>query len=311
MENKEVRKKLTKTKKILNPDLTLEEKTRYVNRFEYNKDTDKPYEATLINSEYYLREDIEPLTIEDINTLLGKKKARSVSLQAKERALEFINKILTEPEYKYIASYFRESLLDIYSTTYGHNTENTQVRTTLLEYAKAVLFNTYKTLGYSNVKAYCRVFPERLMRLEQEGKTQEDLRGYVSVYCKSRAVIDVETKRLLPVHIVFHDLFYNAIKTTADIMNDSDVSPKVRVEAANVILNYTKQPEIQKNQLQITIQDTDEITQLKEALNELSRTQRDKIIEGEATVVDVIDAKIYEPEKEEEDLYLPEPEKME
>lgn len=300
----DVRKELNKAKKILKPEDTREETLKKLHRMEYEKEREYPnkftgkegYVPSPINIDNLLKDKQELLTIEDIDACIGKRKAKTISIGSKEKALEFINSILSGEEYTYLASYFREGLLDIYSTMYAHQ-ENGTIRTTLLEYAKAILFNTYKTLGYSNIKAYSKVFPERVMRLSQEGKSQEDLRGYVSVYCKSRAVIDVETKRMLPVHLVFHDLFYNALKTTADIMNNPDISPKTRVDAANTILQFTKQPEIQQNQLQITIQDTDEITQLKEALNDLSRNQRNKIIEGEATVVDVIDAKIYEPEK--------------
>ena len=83
-------------------------------------------------------------------------------------------------------------------------------------------------------------------------------------------------------------------------MNDDKVSPKVRVDAANNIMTHTKQPEIKKQELDIKINESNEIEQLKQALFDLSAKQRDNIIEGNYSVVDVINQDIYIEDKDEE-----------
>lgn len=103
---------------------------------------------------------------------------------------------------------------------------------------------------------------------------------------------------LVPTHIMCHDLFYQALRVTTDIMMDDKVSPKVRVEAAAQILNHTKSPEIKQHELSIKVNESNEIEQLKEAMYALSKQQQQSIIEGECTVVDVNKAVIYQEEND-------------
>ena len=249
-------------------------------------------EDTPVNLDAIIAEpEIEPLTMEYMNLVLGKKK---VDKPVKEKALEFINSTIrgNNPA---VAEYFRNTCINVMDSMYGNGS-----RINLQDYLNAALFVTYRNMGDTKVKAYTKVFPDRVQRMQREGQSMAHLNSYADIYSKNQCVVDIQAKMLLPTHIMCHDLFYEAMRVTADIMNDDKVSPKVRVEAANNIMSHTKQPEIKKQELDIKINESNEIEQLKQALFELSSRQREDIIEGSYSVVDVINQNIYIEDKDEE-----------
>ena len=235
--------------------------------------------------------EIEPLTMEYMELVLGKKK---VDKPVKEKALEFIN-FTIRGNNPAIAEHFRNICINVMDSMYG-----TGSRINLQDYLNAALFVTYRNTGDTKVKAYTKVFPNRVQRMQREGQSMAHLNSYADIYSKNQCVVDIQAKMLLPTHIVCHDLFYEAMRVTADIMNDDKVSPKVRVDAANNIMTHTKQPQIKKQELDIKINESNEIEQLKQALFDLSVKQRNDIIEGNYSVVDVINQNIYIEDKDEE-----------
>lgn len=242
-------------------------------------------ENTLINLDAIVANpEVEPLTMEYMDLLLGKKK---VDKGVKEKALEFINTAIkgNDPA---IAEHFRNNCITVMDSMYGNGS-----KITLQDYINACLFVSYRAAGDTKTRAYCKVFPERVMRMEKEGRPIAHLNSYADIYSKGQAVIDIQAKTLVPIHLVCHDFFFQALRVSVDIMNDTSVSPKVRTDAANNVMNQTRPPEIKKQELEIKINESDEIEQLKEALFTLSEKQRDQIIEGEYSVVDVTKQVIY------------------
>lgn len=251
----------------------------------------EPEDTPVILEAIIAEPEIEPLTMEYMNLVLGKKK---VDKPVKEKALDFINSTIrgSNPA---IAEHFRNICVDVMDSMYGNGS-----RINLQDYLNAALFVTYRNTGDTKVKAYTKTFPDRVQRMQREGQSMTHLNSYADIYSKNQCVIDIQAKMLLPTHIVCHDLFYEAMRVTVDIMNDDKVSPKVRVDAANNIMNHTKQPEIKKQELDIKINESNEIEQLKQALFDLSAKQRNDIIEGNYSVVDVINQDIYIENKDEE-----------
>lgn len=251
----------------------------------------EPEDTPVILEAIIAEPEIEPLTMEYMNLVLGKKK---VDKPVKEKALDFINSTIrgSNPA---IAEHFRNICVDVMDSMYGNGS-----RINLQDYLNAALFVTYRNTGDTKVKAYTKTFPDRVQRMQREGQSMTHLNSYADIYSKNQCVIDIQAKMLLPTHIVCHDLFYEAMRVTVDIMNDDKASPKVRVDAANNIMNHTKQPEIKKQELDIKINESNEIEQLKQALFDLSAKQRNDIIEGNYSVVDVINQDIYIENKDEE-----------
>lgn len=251
----------------------------------------EPEDTPVILEAIIAEPEIEPLTMEYMDLVLGKKK---VDKPVKEKALEFINSTIrgSNPA---IAEHFRNICINVMDSMYGNGS-----RINLQDYLNAALFVTYRNTGDTKVKAYTKTFPDRVQRMQREGQSMTHLNSYADIYSKNQCVIDIQAKMLLPTHIVCHDLFYEAMRVTVDIMNDDKVSPKVRVDAANSIMTHTKQPEIKKQELNIKINESNEIEQLKQALFDLSAKQRNDIIEGNYSVVDVINQDIYIEDKDEE-----------
>lgn len=251
----------------------------------------EPEDTPVILEAIIAEPEIEPLTMEYMNLVLGKKR---VDKPVKEKALEFINSTIrgSNPA---IAEHFRNICINVMDSMYGNGS-----RINLQDYLNAALFVTYRNTGDTKVKAYTKTFPDRVQRMQREGQSMTHLNSYADIYSKNQCVIDIQAKMLLPTHIVCHDLFYEAMRVTVDIMNDDKVSPKVRVDAANNIMAHTKQPEIKKQELDIKINESNEIEQLKQALFNLSAKQRNDIIEGNYSVVDVINQNIYIEDKDEE-----------
>ena len=251
----------------------------------------EPEDTPVILEAIIAEPEIEPLTMEYMDLVLGKKR---VDKPVKEKALEFINSTIrgSNPA---IAEHFRSICINVMDSLYGNGS-----RINLQDYLNAALFVTYRNTGDTKVKAYTKTFPDRVQRMQREGQSMTHLNSYADTYSKNQCVIDIQAKMLLPTHIVCHDLFYEAMRVTVDIMNDDKVSPKVRVDAANNIMAHTKQPEIKKQELNIKINESNEIEQLKQALFDLSAKQRNDIIEGNYSVVDVINQNIYIEDKDEE-----------
>lgn len=252
---------------------------------------DEPENVT-VNLDAILEDNlVETLTPEYFNTLLGKRK---IEPAVKERALKFINDTI-EGNNPAIAEHFRNTCINIIDSMYG-----TGSRISLEEYIKASLFVTYRMSGDTKVKAYTKVFPERVQRMQRDGQSMAHLNMYAHTYSLGQAVVDIQAKMLIPAHIMCHDLFYEAMRVTADIMVDDKVSPKVRVDAAKNIMEFTRQPEIKKQELEISVKQSDEIEQLKSALFELSAKQQESIIEGNYKVLDVTSQTIYTEESNNE-----------
>lgn len=250
---------------------------------------DDPENVPIVLDAITAEPEVELLSMEYMELILGKKK---VDKAVKEKALDFINKTI-QGENPAVAEYFRNTCINVMDSMFGSGS-----RINLQDYLNAALFVTYRSMGDTKTRAYTKVFPDRVQRMQREGQSMAHLNSYADIYSKNQCVVDIQAKMLLPTHIVCHDLFYEAMRVTADIMNDTKVSPKVRVEAANNIMSHTKQPEIKKQELDIRINESNEIEQLKDALFNLSERQRNNIIEGDFSVVDVINQNIYVEHKD-------------
>ncbi len=232
--------------------------------------------------------EVEKLTPEYLDILFTKH-SKKVPIAVRKQVLDYINKVIdcSDPS---IGEHFRNTCIDVIATVYNNSSN-----VTLKDYMSACLFVTYRNAGDTKLRAYSKVFPERVMRMQREGQNMDHLNTYASLYSKNKTVIDVQAKVILPSHLMYHDLYHKAMRTTAEIMENVSNKAYIRLQAADIILNHTKTPEIKQQELNINV-NSNEIDQLKDVLFKLSSTQRDSIINGECSVVNVIDQKIYTEE---------------
>lgn len=157
------------------------------------------------------------------------------------------------------------------------------------EYVKAVIYVSHKVMGKSNLDSYKETFPDRYRQLVAANKPAKDIASYVSAYNKGKLVNLVYERAMIPTWVLNQDMFQQALNTQYEIMNDIDVSPKVRVEAANSILTHLKRPEVNKAEIKIDIGLNDGMKALEQRLTEMAEIQQ-KTIEGKLLTTEEVAA---------------------
>lgn len=217
---------------------------------------------------------------------------RKVNQETAEQCVKLINESIQGMDFM-MREHYRDTLISVFDILDGSNGKYK-----FTDYLNAVKFVTYKLAGHTDVRAYAMTFPERIDRMAQEKVPTSHLYVYASGYAKNKLVVDIQTKLIVPTHILFQDIFHQAVKVQATIMNDDSVSPKVRVEAANSLMTHLKQPEVKKAELQVTTSDSGVIGQLADALSNLSKGHQELLAQGKTTLKDISEAVIIEVEDE-------------
>lgn len=166
------------------------------------------------------------------------------------------------------------------------------------DYLNAVVYTSHKLMGYSNQDAYQRTFPDRYSALVARGASKKDISAYVAMYHKNKLVNMLLEQAMVPIWVLNQDAFQKAINTQVEIMSDDTASAKARVDAANSILTHLKPPEVKKFELDIGVKNDGGISELRGAMSELARKQKEMIEGGfgakriASQPLDVIDAEV-------------------
>ena len=156
------------------------------------------------------------------------------------------------------------------------------------DYVRAVMYVSHKIMDKSNLEAYKATFPDRYRKMVTEGKATKDIASIVSAYNKGKLVSKVMEQAIIPTWVLNQHMFQAALNTNFEIMNDTDVSDKTRVEAANSLLTHLRKPEAAKEStLEINVGMSDGMAVLAEQLSKMATLQREVIIEGKASARDV------------------------
>lgn len=145
------------------------------------------------------------------------------------------------------------------------------------DYVHAVMYVSHKVMGKSNQDAYKATFPDRYNAMVAAGKPQKDMASIITAYNKGILVTKVMERAIIPSWILNQDMFQSALNVQFELMNDIDVSHKVRCEAANSLLTHLKKPEVHKSELKIDIAKSDGMAALEASLVALSQKQLDAI----------------------------------
>ena len=155
------------------------------------------------------------------------------------------------------------------------------------DYVNAVKYVSLKILGHSNVSAYFKTFPDRHQEFINRGTSDKDVSSYVSAYNKNKLVNLVLAQTIIPHHVLNNHMYQEALNVQFNLMNDENVSPKVRTDAANSLLTHLKPPETTKIELDIGVKEDGFISSLKEQMVELAATQARHIQMGISSANDI------------------------
>lgn len=191
-------------------------------------------------------------------------------------------------DHKYAESY-RENLLG-----FSHVLLNGKYR--VEDYTRAVLYGSYKMMGKTNINAYIAAFPDKVAQWRLEGVSEKDIATYVSVYNKGKLVQGVLEQSMVPSWLLNQDAYQEAVNTQVRLMRTAK-SEKVQSDAANSLLNALKRPEVAKIDINVSNKQTDDaLLDLRKAVSDLSRVQREKVIDGSCSVKEIAESNISEAE---------------
>lgn len=228
-----------------------------------------------------------PLTVEALKAAMPKRQKHNIT----EDLVRDLNSIVTDPEERRA---FRENLV-----SYASVLEDPNVK--LPDYVHAVRYVSYQLMGMTNQQSWIRTFPERYQRLIDDGKITEGddahLRATVSCYNRGKVVNQIREQSLIPTWVLNSDIHQKAINQLAILMTSSK-SDKVRADAAASLLTHLKMPETVKMKLDVEVKEDDSIKQLRGAVTELVKAQREAIETGTADARIIAEGKLVETEYE-------------
>lgn len=196
----------------------------------------------------------------------------SVKINITDEFVEMFNNLSDNP---IIAEALRKNFIT-YSNVINEGTYKVS------DYLNAIKYMTYKYLEYSNKDAFKLTFPERYKDLIANGVSDKDISSYVAMYNKNKLVNLLKERFLIPVHILYSDVYHKAIQTQADLMITAK-SDKVKCDAANSLLTHLKRPETKQIELQIGAKDSTDIRDLKDTIRQLAKVQMEQITNGSSS----------------------------
>ena len=210
-----------------------------------------------------------------------------------DEVMDSINDLLSDPQ---LRENFRDNLL-------SYTGVMKEGRFKIQGYIDAVRYVSHKLLGSSNIEAYTKTFPVRFQRMVNEGMENKQISSFCAAYNKTMLVNKIMEQTLVPSHILNADLYQDALNIQAKLMNDEDVSPKVRSDAANSLLVHLKMPESTKIELDVNVKQDKSIDDLRATTLELVKQQRLMLESGAMTPKEVAHSSILiEGDSEEVDV---------
>lgn len=199
---------------------------------------------------------------------------------------EFLDKVEGCVEDPLIAEQFKENFV-----TYLNVLSNGKFK--MEDYIRAVKYISFKLLGYSNVDAYAATFPERYERLVREG---HQIDPFVSIYNRNKLVTAIYEQTVVPTWVLNAPLHQEALTELARMLKDPNVKGMTKVKACETILQYTKQPEVVKGELTISMEQSDTIADLREVTEQLAKTYKTALENKATTLKELTEASIVDAE---------------
>jgi hypothetical protein len=239
-------------------------------------------------SKALLQSDAErPLTVDALKAVMPKRQKHNIT----DSLVDELNSLVTDPEER---RSFRENLV-----SYASILDDPNVK--LPDYIHAVRYVSYQLMGMTNQQSWIRTFPERYQRLIDDGKITEGddahLRATVSSYNRGKVVNAIREQTLIPTWVLNSDIHQKAINRLAQLMVTSK-SDKVQADAAASLLTHLKMPETVKMKLDVEVREDDSIKQLRGAVTELVKAQREAIQTGTSDAERIAAAKLINAEYE-------------
>ena len=209
----------------------------------------------------------------------------SVQSGVSDTLVNELNSIITDPDFR---ETFRDNMI-------SYNKVLSEGKFKLSSYMNAVMYVSYKLMGYNNMDAYERTFQQKFQSWIQQGKTAQTISAHVAMYNKSKLVNLVYAQAVIPTHVLNQDKFQEAINHQYYLMKNA-ASEKVQSDAANSLMIHLKPPEEKQVNLSIGLEETDSIKELKATIATLAEVQVNSIESKKWTAGEIAAARIIAEE---------------
>lgn len=181
------------------------------------------------------------LSLEAMQINLPKTYKKSIT----QEIVDEINHLTDDPDY---GQEFKEAFTTYTTILSGKESFS------LSHYISAVKFYSLTAAGLPLVRAYVKVFPDRLQTRLDRGQSIEDMGGEASRFNTTDAVNKIRSQALVPLHLVNQGTTQLAINTLTTLMLKGR-SEVARVSAATALLKELRPPETQHVELQLGLSD--------------------------------------------------------
>lgn len=225
------------------------------------------------------------LTKEDVALALP----ASLKSSATQQLTDTINNISADPT---VCETVRENFVTFSNVL-------TEGKWSAAQYVDAIHYVTYKMMGMTSLDAFIKTFPNRYQALVAAGTSSKDISSHVTSYNKGKLPNLIMEKALIPVHVLYNDVYHKAIMHQAHLMLNAQ-SEKVQSDAANSILTHLATPQKAAPTVAIQINANSEMEAMKKMMSDLADQQLN-VIDAGFTVKEVAAQKLFGAPKIEEE----------
>jgi hypothetical protein len=149
----------------------------------------------------------------------------------------------------------------------------------MTSYINAVKYVSFKLLGHTNISAYSKTFPGKVIWFQNKGTSDKDISSYVHAYHRSKLVNLIMEQTLIPCHVLNAPMYQQAINTQAELMMNAK-SEKVRCDASDSLMKQLRPPGVKKVELDIGHKQDKTLDTLRATTRELVEQQKRLIARG-------------------------------
>lgn len=204
-----------------------------------------------------------------------------------KKVLDDINDMISKGEE---GAVFKENLM-------SHNHILKEGKFSLEQYVNAVKYISFRLMNQSQRKAYELTFPDKVTDWLANGTDEKAISSYVHAYNNSKLVMRLYDVTLVPFHLLNQPYRQEALLVEVELMRHAH-SEMVRHKAAETVLNTLAPPETTQTELQMKVRESEETSELKNALADLAKAQKEMLEKG-GSLKDVAESTIVNGEYEE------------
>lgn len=223
------------------------------------------------------------LTVSEIKEVVPKQHKSKITQQF----VDTINTMVKDPQ---MAEMYQKNIV-----TYASVLQEGRFK--LVDYFNAVLFVSYKMMGLSSMAAYQKVFPDKCKDMVARNVSQKDMQAYASTYNSNKLVTLIYEQTLIPDHIMYASVRHKAIAAQANLLNSTN--EYIVQKAADSLMNHLKAPVDAKISIDVGAKDTGVLSELANALSNLSKQQGEAIASGIVNTKEIAHSSIIEGEARE------------